>query len=124
MKKSEERSVDPASVQMLDVVAKAGVSVAWDRYDAMQPQCGFGSLGVCCRHCNMGPCRIDPFGDGPSLLRERAGLPRLAQLCPGAPVGLQSLLEQCLSESPEQRPSSASQAKIASTSGRPAERVK
>ena len=66
MTKSEERSVDPASIQMLDVVAAAGVSVAWDRYDAMQPQCGFGGLGLCCRHCNMGPCRIDPFGDGPS----------------------------------------------------------
>ncbi len=40
--------------------------VAWDRSDAQQPQCGFGQLGLCCRNCTMGPCRIDPFGDGPS----------------------------------------------------------
>ena len=66
MKKSEERSVDPAAVKMLDQAASDGVCVAWDRFDAMQPQCGFGGLGLCCRICVMGPCRIDPFGDGPS----------------------------------------------------------
>jgi carbon-monoxide dehydrogenase catalytic subunit len=31
----------------------------------MGPQCGFGQLGICCRNCLMGPCRIDPFGEGP-----------------------------------------------------------
>ena len=30
-----------------------------------QPQCGFCELGLSCRICVMGPCRIDPFGDGP-----------------------------------------------------------
>jgi carbon-monoxide dehydrogenase catalytic subunit len=30
----------------------------------MEPQCGFGQLGICCRICTMGPCRIDPFGEG------------------------------------------------------------
>jgi carbon-monoxide dehydrogenase catalytic subunit len=50
---------------MLGVAEKGGYSTAWDRWEAMQPQCGFGSLGICCRICNMGPCRIDPFGDGP-----------------------------------------------------------
>jgi carbon-monoxide dehydrogenase catalytic subunit len=50
---------------MLGVAEKGGYSTAWDRWEAMQPQCGFGSLGVCCRICNMGPCRIDPFGQGP-----------------------------------------------------------
>jgi carbon-monoxide dehydrogenase catalytic subunit len=33
----------------------------------MTPQCGFGDTGLCCRHCLQGPCRIDPFGDGPSV---------------------------------------------------------
>jgi carbon-monoxide dehydrogenase catalytic subunit len=33
----------------------------------MQPQCGFGELGICCTNCNLGPCRIDPFGEGPSV---------------------------------------------------------
>ena len=66
MKKSEERSVDPAAVKMLERAASDGLCVVWDRFEAMQPQCGFGQLGVCCRICTMGPCRIDPFGDGPS----------------------------------------------------------
>ena len=66
MKKPEERSVDPASIEMLAYVAERNQLVAWDRYDAQQPQCGFGQLGLCCRNCTMGPCRIDPFGDGPS----------------------------------------------------------
>jgi len=42
-----------------------GVITVWDRHEAQQPQCGFGNLGVCCRHCIQGPCRIDPFGNGP-----------------------------------------------------------
>ncbi|MCI5183072.1 MAG: hypothetical protein D3921_11280 [Candidatus Electrothrix sp. AW1] len=41
------------------------VQTVWDRYEAQQPQCGFGELGLCCRHCMQGPCRIDPFGEGP-----------------------------------------------------------
>jgi len=59
------RSIDPASLQMLAAASREGRETAWDRYQAQQPQCGFGELGVCCRNCNMGPCRIDPFGDGP-----------------------------------------------------------
>jgi len=59
-----------------------------------------------------------PFGDGPSLLREHDRLPRLAEMCPGAPVGLQELLEQCLSETPEQRPSSAGDVAEALRGGR------
>jgi carbon-monoxide dehydrogenase catalytic subunit len=49
---------------MLTEVASQGLSVAWDRQEAMEPQCGFGQLGICCRICRMGPCRIDPFGEG------------------------------------------------------------
>ena len=41
------------------------VETAFDRYQLQQPQCGFGSLGLCCRICWKGPCRIDPFGKGP-----------------------------------------------------------
>ncbi|MDK2887412.1 MAG: anaerobic carbon-monoxide dehydrogenase catalytic subunit [Thermoanaerobacter sp.] len=61
----DTRSIDPASLQMLKVARDEGLETAWDRYLAQQPQCGFGELGLCCRNCNMGPCRIDPFGDGP-----------------------------------------------------------
>jgi carbon-monoxide dehydrogenase catalytic subunit len=51
---------------MLTKAAAQDLQVAWDRQEAMEPQCGFGQLGICCRNCKMGPCRIDPFGDGPS----------------------------------------------------------
>ena len=60
------RSIDPATQAMLSVAEKQGLETAWDRFEKQQPQCGFGELGLCCRHCNMGPCRIDPFGEGPS----------------------------------------------------------
>ena len=60
-----ERSVDQASLEMLKKAASEDIRTVWDRYDQQQPQCGFGLLGTCCRNCNMGPCRIDPFGDGP-----------------------------------------------------------
>ncbi|MDH4208995.1 MAG: anaerobic carbon-monoxide dehydrogenase catalytic subunit [Anaerolineae bacterium] len=61
-----ERSIDVASQAMLVEAEKAGLEVAWDRFEKQQPQCGFGDLGLCCRNCNMGPCRIDPFGEGPT----------------------------------------------------------
>jgi len=55
------RSIDPAVHDMLARMEELGLETAWDRYEAMQPQCGFGELGICCRNCNMGPCRISPF---------------------------------------------------------------
>jgi carbon-monoxide dehydrogenase catalytic subunit len=55
------RSIDPATQEMLTQAEELGLETAWDRYEAMLPQCGFGELGLCCRHCNMGPCRISPF---------------------------------------------------------------
>ena len=42
-----------------------GVETAWDRLKKQEPQCGYCELGVSCRICVMGPCRIDPFGEGP-----------------------------------------------------------
>ena len=60
-----QRSYDPASQKMIKKAEDENVKIVWDRYDAMQPQCGFGELGICCKVCNMGPCRIDPFGEGP-----------------------------------------------------------
>ena len=56
---------DKASREMVKRARDEKIETVWDRYDAMQPQCGFGSLGICCRNCSMGPCRIDPFGEGP-----------------------------------------------------------
>ncbi len=62
------RSIDPAALEMLARAEELGLETAWDRLEAMLPQCGFGELGVCCRNCNMGPCRISPFEEeGPKL---------------------------------------------------------
>ncbi|WP_026841398.1 anaerobic carbon-monoxide dehydrogenase catalytic subunit [Citrifermentans bremense] len=58
-------TTDPSAAELLPIAKKEGISTVWDRHRAMQPQCGFGQLGVCCRICWKGPCRIDPFGDGP-----------------------------------------------------------
>ncbi|MEM0037149.1 MAG: anaerobic carbon-monoxide dehydrogenase catalytic subunit [Candidatus Korarchaeum sp.] len=62
----QQVSIDPTVPQLLEKAERDGVETAWHRYLAQQPQCGFGLLGDCCRNCNMGPCRIDPFGYGPS----------------------------------------------------------
>ncbi|MBI4986999.1 MAG: anaerobic carbon-monoxide dehydrogenase catalytic subunit [Rhodocyclales bacterium] len=50
---------------LLAIAKSRDMGTARDRLAAMKPQCGFGELGTCCRTCYMGPCRIDPFGDGP-----------------------------------------------------------
>lgn len=59
------KTFDPAADKMLDKAANDNVETVWDRFEQQQPQCGFGLTGLCCRHCNQGPCRIDPFGEGP-----------------------------------------------------------
>jgi len=64
--RASERSSDLASQFMLRKAEREGIETAWDRLEKQQPQCGFGQLGICCRNCNMGPCRIDPFGEGPT----------------------------------------------------------
>jgi len=61
----DKRSVDQATQKILRRAEEDNINTAWDRFNLMQPQCGFGELGICCRICNMGPCRIDPFGEGP-----------------------------------------------------------
>lgn len=64
MAERKQRSVDPAALEMLDLATDTGIQTAWDRLESQEPQCGFGKLGICCRNCFMGPCRIDPFGEG------------------------------------------------------------
>jgi carbon-monoxide dehydrogenase catalytic subunit len=63
----ELKYADKATQVMIQRAAEQNIQTVWDRWDAQQPQCGFGTLGLCCRHCSMGPCRIDPFGNGPQV---------------------------------------------------------
>jgi len=37
-----------------------GIDTTFDRFDKQKPQCAFGLSGVCCKICNMGPCKITP----------------------------------------------------------------
>ncbi len=62
---SGEVSIVPGVKELIEKAEEEGVELVWHRFQAQQPQCGFGLLGICCRNCNMGPCRIDPFGYGP-----------------------------------------------------------
>lgn len=62
----ENVSVIRGVSQLIEKAEEEGISTVWHRYLDQQPQCGFGLLGLCCRICNMGPCRIDPTGYGPS----------------------------------------------------------
>src|SRR5512135_3549545 len=41
------------------------IETVWDRLAKQEPQCGYCAMGLSCRNCTMGPCRVDPFGEGP-----------------------------------------------------------
>lgn len=49
---------NPATRELLDQMAGEGCETCFDRFEAQQPQCGFGLQGTCCRMCQWGPCRI------------------------------------------------------------------
>ena len=53
----DDKSIDLATLEMLDKAAEDGVATAFDRAAAMRP-CPIGGEGSCCRICSMGPCRL------------------------------------------------------------------
>jgi len=61
----EDLTICKDAQAMLKKAREEGVETAWDRLKKQEPQCGYCELGVSCRICAMGPCRIDPFGEGP-----------------------------------------------------------
>jgi carbon-monoxide dehydrogenase catalytic subunit len=58
-------SINSDTWEMLEVAHRENIETVWDRLAQQQPQCGYCNLGTSCRICAMGPCRVDPFGDGP-----------------------------------------------------------
>jgi len=64
MADQKKRSVDKATLQVIDVATQAGIETVWDRLAAQKVQCRFGKEGLCCRNCFMGPCRVNPGGKG------------------------------------------------------------
>nr|WP_034243186.1 anaerobic carbon-monoxide dehydrogenase catalytic subunit [Lachnoanaerobaculum sp. OBRC5-5] len=53
-----ENTPDPAVKEMILRQNQLGFDTTFDRFDKQQPQCGFGMAGICCKICNMGPCKI------------------------------------------------------------------
>ena len=53
-----EKTPDPAVRELLIRAEQLGIDTAFDRFDRQKPQCSFGLAGVCCKICNMGPCRV------------------------------------------------------------------
>jgi len=62
---NKKKSINRDTWAMLEIAQREGIETVWDRLADQEPQCGYCSLGTSCRNCAMGPCRVDPFGDGP-----------------------------------------------------------
>lgn len=55
-----EQTPDPAVRDLMLRMEQIGLDTTFDRFDKQKPQCGFGLSGICCKICNMGPCRVTP----------------------------------------------------------------
>jgi carbon-monoxide dehydrogenase catalytic subunit len=53
----KKRSIDIASLELMDKACADEVSLAFDRAEHMKP-CPIGAVGSCCKNCGMGPCRV------------------------------------------------------------------
>ena len=65
--KKDERTITEDGLLLLDKMSQDRVPTVWDRLKEQLPQCGYCDMGLSCRNCVMGPCRIDPFGEGPQV---------------------------------------------------------
>ena len=62
MTEHNNKSVDPASRKMIKKAEDSSIDTIWDRLEKQGTQCKFGKSGVCCRICDMGPCRLEEKG--------------------------------------------------------------
>ena len=60
----EEKSIWQDARAMLKKAKAEGISTAWDRLEEQTPHCKFCELGLTCKNCAMGPCRIADRKDG------------------------------------------------------------
>ena len=61
---AQEYTTCEATTQMLEKAQRDGVETAFDRAASMKA-CPIGADSACCKHCSMGPCRLnakDPYG--------------------------------------------------------------
>ncbi len=54
----EDRACDPASIETIEKAKRDCVDLSFFRMDQQKNQCTYGTKGLCCRICHMGPCRI------------------------------------------------------------------
>ncbi len=76
MTEAEDKSIDSASIKMIEKAATDGVNTAFDRAETMKP-CPIGMVGSCCKNCGMGPCRVPlPKGkeETPAEKQKRRGI--------------------------------------------------
>jgi len=57
-KKPQDLTMCESTAQMITKARKDGVELFFDRADAMKP-CPIGESSACCKHCSMGPCRLN-----------------------------------------------------------------
>ncbi|MEW6245021.1 MAG: anaerobic carbon-monoxide dehydrogenase catalytic subunit [Bacillota bacterium] len=56
-------SAHKSTNEMYERTRNLGITTVFDRWEAQQPQCGFGLQGLCCQLCSHGPCRITARAD-------------------------------------------------------------
>jgi carbon-monoxide dehydrogenase catalytic subunit len=56
--KIKDASADTAAQAMLAKTSAQEIETAFDRHQEQGRRCPFGEQGVCCRICDMGPCRV------------------------------------------------------------------
>ncbi|MFT5731219.1 MAG: carbon-monoxide dehydrogenase catalytic subunit [Desulforhopalus sp.] len=59
-----ELSIWEDAQKMIEKARRDGVETVWDRFEQQTPGCKFCELGLTCKNCNMGPCRISFKEDG------------------------------------------------------------
>jgi carbon-monoxide dehydrogenase catalytic subunit len=70
--RKNDKSIDKASLEMMEKAARDGVTTAFDRASEMS-QCAIGAAGSCCKHCGMGPCRVVGVRGGEEAARGICG---------------------------------------------------
>jgi carbon-monoxide dehydrogenase catalytic subunit len=61
----KEKSIDHSVNRWLEKTGPKKLETVWERSRQQSPHCAFGEQGLCCHHCFMGPCRINPRGKSP-----------------------------------------------------------
>ncbi len=62
-RKKEDFTIDEANLELLKIAEELGIETVFDRLKKQQPRCIYCYLGVSCRICAMGPCRITNKAD-------------------------------------------------------------